>query len=97
MFDSCVRPTLDIHGLVGVEVDHVLALCVQITKERFFPTAEVKKCHRRCSPGVYTEVPNISAMSDRTRIRPATSEQARRVSKVAPIDHLDCLVKVGNR
>src|SRR5262245_36439900 len=78
-----LRPALDDHFRLRIELDAVPTLGVQVAKEALIPTAEREIGHRRGHADIDANVSSIRLVAELARRRPAAGEDAGHVAKGA--------------
>src|SRR5580698_7106755 len=88
------RPAFDYYFLVGVELDGVAALAVEVAEEAVLPSAKRKISHRRGDADVDTDISCWRFVAEATRGRAARCEQRRLVAVGAAFEEGEGFVHV---
>src|SRR6266508_3052661 len=84
-----LRPALDHHLRLSVELDPVATLGVQIAEEALLPAREGKECHRRSYADVDADVARPRFIPELARRRAAAGEQTGHVAVAAAVHQRD--------
>src|SRR5579863_9835945 len=85
-------PALDHYFLVGVELDSVAALAVEIAEETVLPSAEWKISHGCGDPDVDADVAGGRLVAEAARGRAARGKQRRLVAVGAALEEGESVV-----
>src|SRR5258708_277324 len=87
-------PAFDYYFLVGVELDGIAALAVEIAEEAVLPSAEGEVGHGRGDSDVDADVARGSFVAEAARGRSARSEQRRLIAVGAALEEGERVVHV---
>src|SRR5690349_18178060 len=89
-------PAFDDDFALGVELNRIHTLAVQIAEERLFLSAEGEGCRWRGDTDIDTDVTGVDAIFEITGMTTAVGENAGGVTVFAGIDDVYGLVKIGS-
>src|SRR5262249_1227292 len=89
-----LRPALYDDLLVGVELDRVAPLSVEISEEAALPTAEGEKCDWGCHPDIDADVADLRLVAKLARRCSAARKQTRLVAVARSVHNLNRLVDI---